>query len=191
MDDDKFLTIDEVVAYLNIPKSTIYKLSERNNLPSCKIGKQLRFKKSSLDEWLADKENKGMKKFSKRAPNILLIDDDKLILKSITRLLTAQGYSVEVTESGQEALERVQAKRFDLVISDVRMPGMDGIETIRRIRDITNKLNQPPIPEIIITGFIDVEAQKQAQDLGIIDFIHKPFATIDFIEAIARKFEPN
>lgn len=186
--EDRLLSITEVSRYLNIPKSTIYKLAEKRELPSCKIGKQLRFRKSSIDKWLTEKENKTAKFSNRKTPNILLIDDDTLILKSVTRLLTSHGYTVETTESGEEALEKVQVKRFDLIIADVRMPGIDGIETIRRIRDINNKLNQPHIPEIIITGFMDVEAQHKAQELGISDYIHKPFATVDFIETIARKF---
>jgi excisionase family DNA binding protein len=191
MDDDRFLSTDEVVEYLKIPKSTIYKLTERDDLPSCKIGKQLRFRKSSLDKWLAEKEKKNIKPANVQSPNILLIDDDNLILKSVTRLLTSHGHTVDAAESGEEALAKVQAKKYDLVIADVRMPGIDGIETIKRIREINFKLNQPNIPEIIITGFMDIEAQQKAQEVGISDYIYKPFVTTDFMETIARKFGPN
>lgn len=71
------------------------------------------------------------------------------------------------------------------------MPGIDGIETIKQIRDINHNLNQPKIPEIIITGFMDTEAQQKAKELGINDYIYKPFVTVDFMETIARKFGPN
>jgi len=196
---DQFLTIDEVAAYLKIPKSTIYKLSQKRNIPSCKIGKQLRFRKSSLDEWLAHQENKIKTVSSNQFPvpertlspskpkYILLIDDDQLVLKTIATFLKANGYHVEPVATGKEALERVKKVNFDLVISDIRMPEMDGIETIERIRNFHNNYNKPSIPEILISGYVDARTERKAEELGITDRIHKPFLANDFIETIKRR----
>lgn len=185
--EDNFFTIDEVSKYLKIPKSTLYKLAERKDLPSCKIGKQLRFRKSSIDTWLTEKENNIEKSPTQKARQILLIDDDKLVLKAITRFLEVHGYMVVPTESGEEALEKLQISQFDLIVTDVRMPGIDGIETIKQIRAFNQQYNKPTIPEVIITGFMDTDAKKQAEELGIDDYIYKPFATTDFIQVVEKK----
>ncbi len=68
------------------------------------------------------------------AKNILVIDDEELITKSLLKLLSKEGYNVTVARSGTEALENIKKIDFDLIISDVRMPEMDGIETIKEIR---------------------------------------------------------
>jgi len=202
MDNDKLFTIDEVVKYLGIPKSTIYKLSQKGNLPSCKIGKQLRFRKSSLDQWMSEKEgtaetlspiiaNTPDKAVQKKAHHILLIDDDKLVLRAITKFLVSTGYNVESANSAEEALQKIKDLKLDLVITDVKMPGVDGIETIKKIRAFYKNSDKPSIPEIIITGYMDADAEKEAKELGIKDYVYKPFAINDFIKVIEKRLKPS
>lgn len=186
--DDRFFTIDEVAKYLKIPKSTLYKLSEKGKIPSVKIGKQLRFRKSSLNQWLSEKENQSDKDINAKAKNILLVDDDTLVLKTVGKLLRMHGYNVEPAESGEEALKKVGNCGFDLIIADVRMPGIDGIQTIQEIRQLQLSQNRSSIPEIIITGYMDTQKQQEAERLGITDYIYKPFATVDFIRTVKEKF---
>jgi excisionase family DNA binding protein len=189
---DSFLTLNEVCQYLKISKSTIYKLSEQGKIPSAKIGKQLRFRKSSLDRWLSEKEKQALPiytttdKASAKPKNILLIDDDPLVLKSVSKLLKSHGYEVELAASGEEALEKARKSNFNLLIADIRMPGMDGIETIKRIRHLNASARRPAVPEIIITGYIDTNAQKEAAKLGINDYLYKPFSISDFINAVQK-----
>lgn len=198
--EDRLLTIDEVEKYLNIPKSTIYKLSQKGKLPSCKIGKQLRFRKSSLDKWLTEKEEGILTQphyppteiqtvTNRQSRYVLLIDDDKLVLKALARLLKINGFDVELAESGEEALKKVQNLSFNLIITDIKMPGMDGIETIKRIREFYGSSNRPAIPEIIITGYADSQAQQDAESLGITDYLYKPFAISEFIKIAKKKLE--
>ena len=194
--EDRFFTIDEVSIYLNIPKSTLYKLSQKNKIPSCKIGKQLRFRKSSLEKWISHKEAKLLSQTDKTPPlvnqvlkQVLLIDDDTLVLKAVAKFLEHHGYNVATAESGQVALEKVANLNFDLIIADVRMPGIDGIETIQRIREYSSQNNKPRIPEILITGYIDTEAERRAQTLGITDYVYKPFAIPDFINTVKQRLE--
>lgn len=199
--EEKFFTIEEVVRYLKIPKSTIYKLSQKGSIPSSKIGKQLRFRKSSLDKWLARKES-GLESPARRVfsftesansklKRVLLVDDDDLVLRSVATFLRGHGYNVVTAESGQKAVEEIKKLNFDLLIIDVRMPGMDGIETVKKIREFHAQNNRPDLPEIIISGYIDPEAQRQAAQLGITDYLHKPFAINEFIKAIKEKMESN
>lgn len=189
---DQFLTLDEVSKYLKIPKSTLYKLSQRGKIPSLKIGKQLRFRKTSLDIWVTEKE-KGSSISKDETPqpqkpkHVLLIDDDELVLKTLARILKTNGYDVEPAENGEEALGKARNLNFDLVITDMRMPGMDGIETIKRIREVNRIANKPSTPEIIISAYMDTEAERQAQNLGITDYVYKPFAVNDFMDTVKRK----
>lgn len=190
--EEKLFSIDEVSRYLKIPKSTLYKLSEKGLMPSCKIGKQLRFRKSSLDGWITEKESVSTSQTlepGKKAKAILLIDDDNLVLKTLTRFLNARGYQTESAESGEEALEKAEKLNFDLIIADVRMAGINGIETIKKIRELNTKRNRPNIPEIIITGYMDGEAEREAGRLGNVDYVYKPFAISDFIKTVQRKME--
>jgi CheY-like chemotaxis protein len=106
---------------------------------------------------------------------------------AISKSLRIYGYKVESDSSGEEALEKARRLSFDLLIIDVRMPGIDGIETIKRFRELYRRYNRPSIPEIIITGYIDIEAQREAERLGIKDYIHKPFAIDEFLKTIEER----
>jgi CheY-like chemotaxis protein len=120
------------------------------------------------------------------AKNILIIDDEELISKSLLKLLNSQGYAAIVAKSGKEALEEVKKIDFDLVISDVRMPEMDGIETIKQIRTCLEKANKKPIPEILITGYADMDKYESGIDLGIMDYLYKPFDNDEFLRVIKK-----
>ena len=200
--EDKFFSINEVSAYLKIPKSTLYKLSELGKIPSVKIGKQLRFRKSSLDKWFTAQEGKSLISFSEpscslefnnentiKAKHILLIDDEPLVLKTISKLIKTYGYAIDSAASGEEALEKVKSKNFNLIIADVRMAGLDGIETIERIREFCRNSQQPLPQEVIITGYMDTQAEERASRLGITDYIYKPFMVSDFIGTVRRKLD--
>ena len=184
--DDKFFTIDEVTKFFKIPKSTIYKLSQQGKIPSSKIGKQLRFRKSSLEQWFSEKEGRLIRRPEK---SVLLIEDDELVLRSLTRFLNQHGYKLQVAVSGEEAVKKAKGKDFDLIITDIRMPGIDGIETIKRIREINRQHNRPAPGEVVITGYADPEVEKEAKRLGIKDFIYKPFVTGDFLKVIEKKIQ--
>ena len=197
--EEKLFSIDELSKYLNIPKSTIYKLSQKSEIPACKIGKQLRYRKSSIDKWLSEKESYSAKPFfvnnsvgstSKQTrKRILLVDDDQMVLKTITKLLSAYGYAVEPVESGEEALEKIKHSDFDLLITDIRMPGINGIETIKRIRELNTNTTKSGMPEIVITGYADTAIEEEARSIGITDYMYKPFVTSDFIKAVEQKLE--
>ena len=200
--EEVFFNISGVSRYLNIPKSTIYKLSQKNEIPSVKIGKQLRFRKSSIDKWITEKETgsrgqadtpialfQGDNPGRGKTKHILLIDDDQLVLRSIAQLFRGQGYDVEVAQMSEEALKKVEGRSFDLIITDIRMPGMNGLETIKRIRQINIRYNRTTVPEMIITGYIDTDAEQEAERLGISDYLYKPFTITDFMKRVERKLE--
>ncbi len=116
--------------------------------------------------------------------NILIIDDDRLVVKSLAKLITSQGYNVAYAQSGKEALGFIEECDFDLIISDIRMPQMNGFETIRNIKSTQEKKNKPQTPVIFITGYSDSITPDEAKKLNTVDFIYKPFDKDSFLNSI-------
>jgi len=101
---------------------------------------------------------------------ILIIDDEIIIRKLFTRLLTREKYKVLTAADGQKGIETVKKEKLDLVILDLKMPGMDGIEALKRIKEINKNIRV-----IIITAFGTIKSASDALNLGADDFISKPF----------------
>ena len=118
--------------------------------------------------------------------NILIIDDEELVTKSLLKLLRKEGYAAVIARSGQEAIEKVKETNFNLIICDVRMPEMDGIETIKQIRAYLEKSNKKLIPEVLITGYADADKYEKGMDLEVADYLYKPFDNADFLQIIKK-----
>jgi len=118
------------------------------------------------------------------AKKILIVDDEELIIKTLTRLLEKEKYEVLVAKSGQDALAMVEEEDFDLIIADIRMPGINGVETVRGIHDILKTKQHEKTPVIFITGYADENMEKEARTLMPIDYIYKPFDMPDLLNKI-------
>ena len=116
------------------------------------------------------------------AKKILVVDDDALVLKSLQRLFLKEGCEVSTAQSGKEALEMVDRADFDLIIVDIRMPEIDGIETVKKIKAIRKNKEKSEIPVIFITGYSDIDAHEKAKELG--ELILKPFDLIKFLNFV-------
>ena len=117
---------------------------------------------------------------------IMVIDDEPLVLKSIGKLLEIEGYFVTTSENGKEALKIIEQEEIDLVISDIRMPHMNGVETINVMIERCKEKKKESPPFIFITGYADEMVNQKARDLDPADFIHKPFNQIDFINSVKK-----
>lgn len=113
-------------------------------------------------------------------PRILCVDDEPEILRFLEALLLPKGYEVIKAKDGEEALEKLREQRVDLVISDVKMPKIDGLELCRRIKEDERYRS---IPVVIITAFSAMEDRIKGIEAGAEDFISKPF---DSVEVLAR-----
>lgn len=120
------------------------------------------------------------------AHRILVIDDETMITKTLQKLLKKQGYDATIVSSGAEALDRIKQEDFDLLVLDIRMPEMDGIETIQAARQALSAAGKKPVPEIVITGYADEQKYKSAVDMKVAAYIYKPFDTQDFLGTIQK-----
>lgn len=120
---------------------------------------------------------------------ILAIDDDRLVVKTIGKLLEAEGYHVLTAESGDVALSIIEGEEVDLIISDIRMPGMDGVETIKLMREHFQRIKKEVPPFIFITGYAEEKINEAAKQLEPSEFLYKPFDKDDFLKAIQAALE--
>ncbi len=118
------------------------------------------------------------------AGKVLVLDDDLIMLKSCEKILNHQGYEVSTASFGKEALSMLEKAPFDLVVTDIVMPEMDGIEFIKRARQIN-----PELQVIVITGHPSQDTLREALSLKIIDYIPKPFSPSLFIEVVEKGLE--
>lgn len=112
---------------------------------------------------------------------VLVVDDDPVVAKSFTRVLSSKGYAVIAAMNGEEALKKLAAEKYDLVFTDIRMPGMGGIEVAERV-----KASQPWLPVVIITGYGTPADQEKAEAAGVSGFLNKPLSP-EMIESSARR----
>ncbi len=117
------------------------------------------------------------------AKKILVIDDEELLIKSLSRLLEKQGYEVYTVRNGSDAVAIMDEDDFDLVISDIRMPGLSGVETVRQIQENMSK-KQKKIPTIFVTGFADDNIEREARKLNPIAYIMKPFDIRELLKTV-------
>jgi len=111
---------------------------------------------------------------------ILVVDDNKETCDTLTEIFAEQGYQTFSALSGRLALDTVKKKKPELVLLDIKMPKMDGIEVLKRIKKIDKDL-----VVVMITGYGALDTAKEAMRLGAYDYVTKPF-DLDFIKAVIR-----
>jgi DNA-binding NtrC family response regulator len=114
-------------------------------------------------------------------PSILLVDDEPTVGKRLKPALEKSGYEVEVFEQGGEALQRLSERAFEIVVTDMRMDEVDGLQVLQAAKE---KLPQAKV--IIITGYATMEMARESLAKGAFEVIAKPFSPKDLREAIAR-----
>jgi len=118
--------------------------------------------------------------------SILIIDDDQQLSKSFAKLLSQEGFQVRTASSGEEGINLVRSSTPDLVVLDIRLPGMNGIETFQVIHEL-----RPKLPVIMITAYGSTETTIEAIRMGAFDYIHKPFDIPEMLRLIERGLESS
>ena len=112
---------------------------------------------------------------------VLLVDDEEQFLDALSQRLEARGLKVDAVTSGEDALNQVEDRNFDAIIVDLAMPGIDGIETLKRIKE-----KRPDLEIIILTGHATVKSGIEAMKLGADDFLEKPVDLNELLEKIGE-----
>lgn len=115
---------------------------------------------------------------------ILLIDDDEWIRDSLHLFFEGEGCHITVLETAEEGMEELKEQAYDIIIADYRLPGMDGLEFLRRINE-----SYPEVMKILITAYGSKEVVSEAYKLGVQDLIEKPFTTTAIEESLSRLIE--
>lgn len=170
----QLMTLEEVAAYLRVTKKTIYRLLERDSIPATKVGRQWRFDKDSMDDWLRQR-SVGTK------ASILVIDDEEIIRSLFRDTLGELGHNVTAVATASKGLELVKQRDFDLVFLDLKMPKMDGAELFRQM-----KMLKPRLLVTIITGYPDSEIMARALSQGPFGVMNKPFGESDIVAAVSN-----
>lgn len=115
---------------------------------------------------------------------VLVIDDERIVLDSITKILGGENFEVDVTLSGRQGLELALSKDYDIVLTDLRMPDMGGMRVLRDV-----KRAKPVMPVVMITGFGSVQSAVQAMKLGAAEYLEKPFAPDDLVKVVKKALQ--
>ena len=116
--------------------------------------------------------------------NVLVVDDEDDFREVTSKRLTKRGLKVWDAESGAKALEIIEGTRIDVVLLDVKMPGMDGIETLRHIRNL-----KPLLEVVLLTGHASVDSGIEGMKLGAFDYLMKPIELEPLLEKLTDAYE--
>ena len=190
MIDETFLTTEEVLEYLQVNLRTVYRLIKAGKIPAVRVGRQWRFRKRDIDAWLDSQRPRGGGRPAAAAarpasgttrPRVLVVDDEASIRDLLQKTLALAEYDVDVAPDGRSALERMRLYPYDLLIADLKMPGMDGLTVIREA-----KRYKADLPVLIITGFSTESSAIEAVNLGVAGYLTKPFRVPQVLAAAAK-----
>ena len=188
MSDENFLTTEEVLDYLQVNLRTVYRLIKAGKIPAVRVGRQWRFRKRDIDAWLESSRPGTGSGFDdddaspdSERPRILVVDDEQAVRDLLSKTLTMADYDVDSADDGPSALDKMRAVEYDLLITDLKMPGMDGLSVIREARKLA-----PDLRVIIITGYSTEASAIEAINLGVTGYLTKPFRLPRILAAAAR-----
>lgn len=188
--DEIFLTTEEVLEYLQVNLRTVYRLIKAGKIPAVRVGRQWRFRKRDIDAWLDAQRPRGERATAVpndrplRAadrPRVLVVDDEASIRELLSKTLALAEYDVDTAPDGRAAIERLRLGHYDLLIADLKMPGLDGLSLIREAKRL-----KADLPVIIITGFSTESSAIEAVNLGVAGYLTKPFRVPQVLAAAAR-----
>jgi excisionase family DNA binding protein len=191
MIDETFLTTEEVLEYLQVNLRTVYRLIKAGKIPAVRVGRQWRFRKRDIDAWLDSQRPRSGARTIQPAParaatgtarpRVLVVDDEASIRDLLAKTLALAEYDVDVAPDGRSALDRMRMYPYDLLIADLKMPGMDGLTVIREAKRF-----KADLPVIIITGFSTESSAIEAVNLGVAGYLTKPFRVPQVLAAAAK-----
>jgi len=196
--DDTFLTTEDVTSYLQVNLRTVYRLIRTGRIPAVRVGRQWRFRRSDVDGWLEDRRSvtpeirdgaapggeEGVAKAGQQpsAPkHLLVVDADAGTRDSLSKVLQPAEYDVAAASDGRRALAHLESRHCDLLITELKLPGMDGLALVREAR-----LLAPGLPVVVVTGCSTEASAIEAINLGVIGYMIKPFRMSGLFSVIEK-----
>jgi excisionase family DNA binding protein len=197
--EDSFLTTGEVLEYLHVNLRTVYRLVKSGRIPAVRVGRQWRFRKADIDAWLEgqrtswggragpgspeepEKPTLPARGGARRRPHVLVVDDEASIRGLLAKTLALADYEVETAVDGSAAVDRLRVAPVDLLVTDLKMPGVDGLALIREARRL-----YPALPVIIITAYSSEASAIEAINIGVSAYLTKPFRIAKILSSAAQ-----
>jgi excisionase family DNA binding protein len=161
--NSEVFTITEAAAFLGAHEQTVRRLARRGAIPAFKVGKDWRFRKEALLRWSEEQQRGGGR------CSVIVIDDDEKVCRAMGRLLKRFGCRVQQATAGKEGLDLVAQEAPDIILLDLVMPEMNGIQFLKLLREA-----HPDLPVVIVTGFPDSELMQQASQYAPVMLLAKP-----------------
>jgi len=194
MIDVTFLTTEEVIKYLHVNLRTVYRLIKTGEIPAVRVGRQWRFRRRDIDAWLDHQGPNGGERITfhpdpqwprsvarTSRPRVLVVDDDASSRDLLSKALALAEYQIDLATNGLSAVERMHAVPYDLLVVELKVPGMDGLSVIREAKRLS-----PNLPVIIITGFSTESSAIEAVNLGVVGYLTKPFRAPQVLAAATK-----
>ena len=177
----KYMTIEEVAAYLQLSRETLYKYVQRGVVPAIKIGRHWRFDAAALDAFITSQTrvrpqvgetaaSPVLSSRPKKQLRVLIVDDDTAIVKLLSVWICAEGHLVETAANGHQAMDRLTHSIYDMLFLDLHMPDLTGGQVLGRLEEYSVR---PPV--VLITGFSETPLMEQALEYDLLYVLSKPF----------------
>lgn len=173
---NEHMSIKQLAAYLDLPPETLYKYVRAGMIPAVKSGRNWVVSRDEIERWI---EEHGNTAEAAHRGQILVVDDEPVIRHVFRTWLEDEGYRVAEACDGGEALALIDRESFDLVFLDLQMPGTNGVETLRKIRDCVAAQDV-----VIVTGHYDGAMMDEVLSMGPAHVLKKPVDKEQFIEAV-------
>jgi excisionase family DNA binding protein len=189
-----YLTTAETLAYLRTAPRTLYRFLATGQIPAVRVGRQWRFRKSDLDRWVESRRRRRRPDQTPtpvtadraRRRRVLVADVDASARDLVVAMFAGAKYDVEAVSDGLHAIARLRTDPFDLVVTDLNMPGLEGMELAREAKRLW-----PAIKVVIVTANPSQSSAIEAVNMGLDGYLAKPLRAIELLTAAARVLEPG
>jgi excisionase family DNA binding protein len=179
-----FLTTEEVLGYLQVNLRTVYRLIDAGKLPAVRVGRQWRFRRSDIDAWLDSQrpaQPEAPRPSASEGGKVLVLDSDGTSREFLAGALRSAGYLVDTAPDGLVAAERLKGAAYDLVVTELRVPGLDAFALIREARRAT-----PAIRIVVVTAYSSETSAIEALNIGVAGYLVKPCRSTEIVATAAR-----
>ena len=174
----EYLTVEETAELLQLPLETVYKYARTRKLPASKVGRYWRFEKSKVLRW---KLRRATSHSRSRQLQVMVVDDEPLFRDLCGTWMRTLGHMVDAVSDGDQAIHYLGVQVYDLVLLDLRMPTVDGLEVLRHIRSRGRETEV-----VIVTAHFDSKQMDEVLRLGTVTVLRKPVDRDSLVEVVER-----